>query len=62
MTGNTERWGDYVLANCSISRLTVQGDDVTLHAVNDVSHLADLTPEEVEAVAEIEHLEEAARD
>lgn len=62
MTGSSERWRDYVLANCSISRLTVQGDDVTLHAVNDVSHLADLTPEEAEAVAEIEHLEEAARD
>lgn len=63
MTGNTGRWRDYVLANCSISRLTVQGDDVTLHAVNDISHLADLTPEEAEAVAEIERLEEeAARD
>jgi broad specificity phosphatase PhoE len=63
MTGNSERWVDYALANCSISRLTVQGDDVTLHAVNDVSHLADLTPEEAEAVAEIEHRdEEAARD
>lgn len=63
MTGSSERWRDYVLANCSISRLTVQGDDVTLHAVNDVSHLADLTPEEAEAVAEIEELEgEAARD
>lgn len=62
MTGSSERWRDYVLANCSISRLTVRGDDVTLHAVNDVAHLADLTPEEAEAVAEIESLEEAARD
>jgi broad specificity phosphatase PhoE len=63
MTGTSERWRDYVLANCSISRLTVQGDDVTLHAVNDVSHLADLTPEEAEVVAEIEELEEeSARD
>lgn len=63
MTGNTARWGDYVLANCSISRLTVRGDDVTLHAVNDVSHLAEITPEEAEAVAIIEeHAQEAARD
>jgi 2,3-bisphosphoglycerate-dependent phosphoglycerate mutase len=63
MTGTTERWRDYVLANCSISRLTVQGDDVTLHAVNDVSHLAEITPEEAEAVAIIEEREEeAARD
>jgi broad specificity phosphatase PhoE len=63
MTGNSERWRDYVLANCSISRLTVQGDDVTLHAVNDTGHLADLTPEEVETVATIEESEgEAARD
>ncbi|HEY8292234.1 MAG TPA: histidine phosphatase family protein [Thermomicrobiales bacterium] len=63
LTGNTERWRDYVLANCSISRLTVQGDDVTLHAVNDVSHLAEITPEEAEAVAIIEEREEeAARD
>ena len=54
MTGNTERWRDYVLANCSISRLTVQGNDVTLHAVNDVSHLADLTPEEAETIAAID--------
>ena len=54
LTGNTERWRDYVLANCSISRLTVQGDDVTLHAVNDVAHLAAITPEEAEAVAIIE--------
>ncbi len=63
MTGTSERWRDYVLANCSISRLTIQGDQVTLHAVNDVAHLADLTAEEVEAVAAIEKLgEEAARD
>jgi broad specificity phosphatase PhoE len=63
LTGNTERWRDYVLANCSISRLTVQGDDVTLHVVNDVAHLAEITPEEAEAVAMIaEHEEEAARD
>ncbi|MCA1669081.1 MAG: histidine phosphatase family protein [Thermomicrobia bacterium] len=63
MTGNTARWSDYALANCSISRLTVQGDDVTLHVVNDVAHLAALTPEEAEAVAIIErHEEEAARD
>jgi len=63
MTGNTERWRDYVLANCSISRLTVRGDDVTLHAVNDVAHLAEITPEEAEAAAIIkEHEEEAARD
>jgi probable phosphoglycerate mutase len=62
MTGDTRKWRDYVLANCSISRLTVQGDEVTLHCVNDVSHLADLTPEEAEAVAEIEALEEAAND
>ncbi len=63
LTGNTERWRDYVLANCSISRLTVQGDDVTLHAVNDVAHLAEITPEEAEAVAIIEdHEGEAARD
>ncbi len=62
MTGDARRWRDYVLANCSISRLTVQGDEVTLHCVNDVSHLADLTPEEAEAVAEIEALEEAAND
>jgi hypothetical protein len=40
----------------------VQGDEVTLHCVNDVTHLADLTPEEAEAVAEIEALEEAAND
>jgi broad specificity phosphatase PhoE len=62
MTGNSERWRDYVLANCSISRLAVQGEDVTLHAVNDVSHLADLTPEEAEVVAEIEHQKESAHD
>lgn len=62
MTGDRRKWRDYILANCSISRLTVQGDEVTLHCVNDVSHLADLTPEEAEAVAEIEALEEAAND
>lgn len=63
LTGNTERWRDYVLANCSISRLTVQGDDVTLHVVNDVAHLAEITPEEAEAVAMIaEREEEAAHD
>jgi probable phosphoglycerate mutase len=62
MTGDTRRWRDYILANCSISRLTVQGDEVALHCVNDVSHLADLTPEEVETVAEIEALERATND
>ncbi|MDQ6908415.1 MAG: histidine phosphatase family protein [Chloroflexota bacterium] len=65
LTGNTERWRDYVLANCSISRLTVQGDDVTLHAVNDVAHLAEITPEEAEtaaAIKEHEHEGEATRD
>jgi broad specificity phosphatase PhoE len=63
MTGNTERWSDYVLANCSISRLTVREDGVTLHVVNDVAHLADLTPEEAEAVAAIEAIDgEAARE
>ncbi len=62
MTGDSAKWRDYVLANCSISRLTVQGDDVTLHCVNDVAHLADLTPEEAEAIAEIEASEEVAND
>ncbi len=63
LTGASERWRDYVLANCSISRLTVREDGVTLHIVNDVAHLADLTPEEAEVVAEIEAIdEEAARE
>lgn len=62
MTGDSSRWRDYVLANCSISRLTVQGDDVTLHCVNDVAHLAELTAEEAEAIAAIAASEEAARD
>jgi broad specificity phosphatase PhoE len=62
MTGDTRKWRDYVLANCSISRLTVQEDEVTLHCVNDVSHLADLTPEEEVVAAVIEASEEAAND
>lgn len=57
LAGNTERWRDYSLRNCSISRLTVSGNTVTLHHVNDLAHLADLTPEENAVVAEIEATE-----
>lgn len=56
LAGNTTRWRDYSLGNCSVSRLTVTGRDVTLHCINDLAHLADLTPEEREAVAEIEEI------
>ncbi len=58
LAGDTRRWRDYMLHNCSISRLTVQETAVTLHAVNDIAHLADLTPEEADATAEIEAVQD----
>lgn len=57
LAGTTARGHEYQVGNCSISRLTVAGDAVTLHCVNDLAHLADLTPEEAEAVSEIEATE-----
>ncbi len=58
LAGATRRWRDYLLGNCSLSRLTIAGGDVAMHCVNDLAHLADLTPEEREAVAEIEEAEQ----
>lgn len=54
LTGTSAKWRDYLLANCSVSRLTVQENGVTLHVVNDVAHLAEITPEEEAAIEDIE--------
>lgn len=61
LAGDSRRWRDYLLGNCSLSRLTVAGDAVTLHCVNDLAHLADLTPEEAGAVEQIEARDDARR-
>jgi len=62
LAGATRRWRDYLLGNCSFSRLTIVGRDVTMHCVNDLAHLADLTPEEREAVAVIEEAEQMPQE
>ncbi len=53
LAGDSRRWRDYTVGNCSLSRLTVAGEAVTLHCVNDLAYLDDLTPEEAEAVERI---------
>ena len=62
LAGRPARWRDYLLGNCSFSRLTITGRDVTMHCINDLAHLADLTPEEREAVAEIEEAEQIPQE